>query len=67
MKFNVGGIITAKKPHVCGSTEWLVVRTGADIKLKCAKCGRALFLSVDETAKITKKYVEPNGEIDDRS
>ena len=57
MKYNVGGKIISKKNHACGANGWLVVRTGADIKLKCAKCGRAMFFSVDEVDKITKQYI----------
>lgn len=56
MIYGVGGKIIAKKNHACGGNEWLVVRTGADIKLKCLKCGRVMFLSIDETDKMTKKY-----------
>jgi len=33
-----------KKPHACGSYEWTVVRLGADIGLKCAKCGRRVLI-----------------------
>ena len=58
MQYQVGGKIISKKNHACGGNEWIVVRTGADIKLKCAKCGRAVFMSVDQTQKITKQYVE---------
>ena len=57
MTYGVGGKIIAKKPHACGGNEWQIVRTGADIKIKCLKCGRTVFLSVDETAKMTKKYI----------
>ena len=57
MKYSVGGKIISKKNHACGGNEWQVVRTGADIKLKCNKCGRTMFLSVDETDKITKSYI----------
>lgn len=65
MKYREGGKITSKKTHACGGNEWLVMRTGADVKIKCIKCGRTLFLSVDETDKITKKYIEPYGEADE--
>ena len=57
MIYEVGGIITAKKPHACGGNEWKVLRTGADVKLKCLKCGRVVFVSVDEANKMTKKYI----------
>ena len=58
MIYREGGIIISKKTHACGGTEWMVVRTGADIKLKCTKCGRAIFLSVDQVKKMTKTYTD---------
>lgn len=54
--FTVGGKITAKKNHACGGNVWSVVRTGADIKLKCETCGRVVFVSLDQARKMTKKY-----------
>lgn len=57
MTYEVGGKIISKKAHACGGKEWIIARTGADIKLKCEKCGRAVFLSVDEVKKMTKVYV----------
>ena len=56
MTYNVGDKIISKKPHACGSNEWQIVRTGADIKIKCANCGRAIFLSPDQLQKIIKVY-----------
>ncbi len=44
IEINVGDIITAKKQHPCGSDEWIVLRTGADIRLQCAGCGHILML-----------------------
>lgn len=61
MQYNVGDKIISKKNHACGSNEWIVARTGADVKLKCNKCGRAVFLTVDEVKKIAKQHV-PNTE-----
>ena len=58
MKYQEGGKITSKKPHACGGNEWLVVRTGADIKLECLTCGRTMFVSVDQADKMTKNYCE---------
>ena len=35
----LGDLIKSRKPHPCGSDEWTVIRTGADIKMKCnGKC-----------------------------
>lgn len=49
---NVGEKIIAKKKHACGGKTWEVLRTGADIKLKCATCGRVIFVSLDELKKM---------------
>ena len=60
MTYNVGDKIISKKSHACGGNEWQVVRTGADVKIKCLKCGRAIFLSVDELQKMAKAHQKQN-------
>jgi len=44
----IGDGVTLRKPHPCGGFEWTVVRTGADIGLKCATCGRRVLLDREE-------------------
>jgi hypothetical protein len=41
---SIGDIVRLKKVHPCGGYDWQVVRIGADIGLKCLKCGRRLLL-----------------------
>jgi len=48
-------IIRMRKPHPCGSTDWRVVRLGADIGLKCVGCGRRILLSRREVVRRMKK------------
>ena len=55
---NVGDKIITKKAHPCGSSEWMVIRVGADIKIKCLNCGRVVMLSLSEFNKRFKKVVE---------
>ena len=43
----LGDVIRSRKPHPCGSDEWTVIRTGADIKMKCNGCGRIVMLDRD--------------------
>lgn len=43
-EIRVGDVITTRKPHPCGSSEWTVIRTGADIKIRCSRCGRIVML-----------------------
>jgi len=57
MKYEIGMVITTKKPHVCKNDKWEVIRTGADIKIKCLLCGREVMISkvkLDKTIKLTK-------------
>ena len=61
MKYEIGDVIISKKIHACGGKEWQVIRTGADVKLKCQKCGRTVFLSVDQAEKITKQRIPVGG------
>lgn len=44
VEVKIGDTARLRKPHPCGSYEWEVVRIGADIGLKCLKCGRRVLL-----------------------
>jgi hypothetical protein len=48
-------ILRLRKPHPCGSSDWRVVRLGADIGLKCLGCGRRILLPRRELARRMKK------------
>ncbi len=56
----MGDVIRLRKPHPCGNTDWVVVRLGADIGLKCVGCGRRILLSRREVARRMKAYVRKN-------
>ena len=58
----VGDVVVTKKKHPCGGERWLVVRTGADVKLKCLTCGHVVMLSLAEAKKRVKK-VETSHEV----
>jgi hypothetical protein len=42
--FAVGDIVRLRKAHPCGGFDWTVVRVGADIGVKCQRCGRRVLL-----------------------
>ena len=42
-----GDVIRTRKPHPCGGDEWTVTRTGADIKIRCNRCGRVVMMDRD--------------------
>jgi len=54
-------VLRLRKPHPCGNTDWVVVRLGADIGLKCLGCGRRILLPRREVARRMKAYVRHAG------
>jgi hypothetical protein len=57
MLYSLGDDIITKKPHACGGNEWTIIRTGADIKIKCKKCGRIIMCENFNFNKIVKKHI----------
>lgn len=51
MDVRLNDVLTMKKEHPCGSKTWLVLRTGADFKLRCAGCGREVMLPRSKAEK----------------
>ena len=43
-EIRLGDQVRMRKPHPCGSSEWEVVRLGADIGIRCAGCSRRVLL-----------------------
>jgi len=43
MDIQLGDILEMKKAHPCGEKKWLVLRTGADFRLKCMGCGHEVM------------------------
>ena len=43
MNYEVGDSVKLKKQHPCGSSEWEILRVGADFRLKCMGCGHELM------------------------
>ncbi len=57
MNITVGTKIQTKKQHPCGCDLWEVARVGADVKIKCEKCGRLVMLSSTDFEKRLKKVL----------
>lgn len=47
-------VVRLRKPHPCGSTDWTVVRLGADIGLECKGCARRVLMPRRELARRLK-------------
>ena len=54
-EYNLNDIVIMKKEHPCGNNEWQIIRLGADIKIKCLKCGRSVMIPRIEFNKKLKK------------
>ena len=54
MDIKVGDIITVKKQHPCGENRWLVLRVGADFKMRCLKCEREVMIPRSKIEKNIK-------------
>ncbi len=58
MQFSVGDIVQMKKPHPCGCSEWEILRTGIDFRIKCCQCGHMVMLPRPKFEKGVKKIIE---------
>lgn len=57
MDVRLGDILEMKKPHPCGSKEWLVLRVGMDFRLRCQGCGHEVMLPRSKAEKNIKKIL----------
>ena len=56
-EIRLGDVVLTRKQHPCGSSEWTVIRTGADIKIKCNGCGRIVMMDRETFLKRRKKVL----------
>ena len=54
-EIRLGDVVLTRKQHPCGSSEWTVIRTGADIKIRCSGCGRIVMMDRETFLKRRKK------------
>ena len=57
MPIYVGDELQLRKPHPCGANHWLVLRTGADLRLECAGCGHRLLLPRRQVERQFKAFL----------
>lgn len=61
-EFGLHDRVMMKKSHACGENNWQIVRVGADIKIKCLKCGRIVMLDRQDFVRMSKKMLEKASE-----
>ncbi|MEG2287116.1 MAG: DUF951 domain-containing protein [Ruthenibacterium sp.] len=57
MDVQAGDTILTKKEHPCGNSSFLVLRVGADFRIRCTKCGREVMVARSKIEKNIKKVV----------
>ena len=60
-EIRLGDIIQTRKKHPCGQDEWTVIRTGADIKIRCHGCGRIVMLDRADFLRRRKRNQQRDG------
>lgn len=55
---NVGNVLVMKKKHPCGSDKFLVLRIGADFRLRCLSCGREFMIPRSKAEKNIKQITK---------
>ena len=53
-QYAVGDIVRMKKAHPCGSSEWEVLRTGMDFRLKGQGCGHLVMMPRTKFEKMVR-------------
>lgn len=59
-EYSVGDIVKLKKPHPCGSSQWEILRVGADFRLKCLGCEHQMMVTRKLVEKNTKDLIKKN-------
>lgn len=59
--YGIGSMVVMKKGHPCGENLWEIIRLGADLKIKCAKCGRMVMIPRIEFNKKMVKVIKKEG------
>ena len=62
-EYEGGDMGKLKKQHPCGSSEWEILRVGADFRLNCNGCGHQIMIArklVEKNTRNLQKKSEEN-------
>ena len=59
MDIQLGDVLTMKKGHPCGENRWLVVRIGADLRLRCMGCSHEVMIARVKVEKSIRTIRHP--------
>ena len=61
-KYDLNDLVEMKKEHPCGAKEFLVLRSGADFRLRCKGCGHEVMVARHKIEKNIKQIIRPESE-----
>ncbi len=63
MDVRLNDILVMKKSHPCGSSQWQVLRTGMDFRLRCCGCGHEVMLPRSKAEKSIRHILRGGAEV----
>ena len=67
MDIRLQDILVMKKAHPCGEKQWLVLRTGADFRLRCLGCGHEIMVPRFKAEKNIRNVIRKENPSTDHS
>ncbi len=64
LDLRMGDVLRLRRKHPCGGFDWDVVRTGADIGLRCQTCGRRVLLDRPTLQRRAERLLERGPALD---
>jgi hypothetical protein len=64
LDLRVGDVVRLRRKHPCGGFDWDVVRTGADIGLRCQTCSRRVLLDRPTLRRRAERLLERGPPLD---
>lgn len=58
ISLNLGDLLVLRKKHPCGNDIWIVIRLGADIRIRCVKCGHSVLIPRSKLERMIRKVLE---------
>ena len=59
--YAVGDVVRMKNAHPCGSSEWEILPTGMDFRLKCRGCGHLVMMPRTKFEKMVRAVRHQEG------
>ncbi|MBI4276905.1 MAG: DUF951 domain-containing protein [Armatimonadetes bacterium] len=57
VRLRPGDVVRTRKAHPCGGDRWEIVRLGADVAIRCLRCGRRVLMPRVKLERRIKEFV----------